>query len=206
MTSATPPLPSSEIQEAIKLLKKGGLIGFPTETYYGLGVDPFNEKALRRLFSIKQRSPKKAVLVLVADQSQVSQLAESIPADFNKLMSAFWPGSLTLVFPGQPHLPKLLTGADGTIGIRQSPNPIARQLLDNFAGPLTATSANRSGAVPATTAAEVKDIFGSKIDLILGKEPTPGGQGSTIVGYNQGIYCIRAGTIPFTDIQNTLSD
>ena len=200
----TAPVHDSQIITAVRLLKQGGLIAFPTETYYGLGVDPFNTEALQRLFKVKQRGADKAVLILVADQSQVKRFADCIPVDFNKLMSAFWPGPLTLVFPARSNVPELLTGGTGTVGIRQSPNPVARQLLQDFSGPITATSANRSGASPATTAAEVEEIFGSEVDLIVDGGATPGGQGSTLVGFDQEIFCIRAGKIPFETIRNSL--
>lgn len=200
----TNPVLDSQIQKAIRLLKQGGLIAFPTETYYGLGVDPFNTKALQRLFKVKRRGADKAVLVLVADQSQVERFADSIPVHFNKLMSAFWPGPLTLVFPARSNVSELLTGGTGTVGIRQSPNPVAIQLLQELAGPITATSANRSGASPATTAAEVEEIFGSEVDLIIDGGATPGGQGSTLVGFDQEIFCIRDGKIPFETIRNSL--
>ena len=200
----TTPAPDSQIKKAVRLLKQGGLIAFPTETYYGLAVDPFNIEALQRLFKVKRRGAEKAVLVLVADQSQVKRFADSIPVDFNILMSAFWAGPLTLVFPARSNVPELLTGGTGTVGIRQSPNSIAIQLLQEFAGPITATSANRSGANPATTAAEVEEIFGSEVDLIVDGGATPGGQGSTLVGFDQEISCIRAGKIPFDTIRNSL--
>ena len=193
-----------QIKEAVRLLKKGGLIAFPTETYYGLGVDPFNKEALKRLFRVKQRNVDKAVLILVADQSQVELLADSVPDYFNKLMADFWPGPLTLVFPARSLLPELLTGGTETVGIRLSPDRTASRLLQEFAGPITATSANRSGALPATTATEVNEIFGSEVDLVLDGGATPGGMGSTLVGYDQGIFCIRPGKIPFETIQNTL--
>jgi L-threonylcarbamoyladenylate synthase len=200
----TPPVPDSQIKKAVRLLKQGGLIAFPTETYYGLGVDPFNTEALQRLFKVKRRGVDKAVLVLVADQFQVKRFADSIPADFNKLMAAFWPGPLTLVFPARSNVTELLTGGTETVGIRQSPNSIAIKLLQEFSGPITATSANRSGATPATTATEVNEIFGSEVDLIIDGGATPGGQGSTLVGFDQEISCIRAGKIPFKTIQNCL--
>jgi len=194
----------SQIREAVRVLKQGGLIAFPTETYYGLGVNPFNPKALQRLFQIKQRTPDKPVLVLVADQSQVSLLAASIPAHFDRLTRAFWPGSLTLVYPARLYLPALLTGGTDTVGIRQSPHPLARRLLVEYRRPITATSANRSGALPATTAIEVEKIFGTAVDLVLDGGPTPGGQGSTLVGENTDVFCIREGKIPFTEIQALL--
>ncbi|WLE97175.1 MAG: L-threonylcarbamoyladenylate synthase [Candidatus Electrothrix communis] len=190
------------LREAACLLRQGGLIAFPTETYYGLGVDPFNVEALARLFAVKQRQPDKAVLVLVAEQAQVTELAAEVPAVLQKLMSHFWPGPLTLVFPGQASLSTLLTGGTGNIGIRHSPHPLASRLLHAFGGPITATSANRSGAPPATTAAEVQESLGAEIDLILDGGTTPGGAGSTLVGYDQDeqLCCLRAGVVAFEDV------
>jgi L-threonylcarbamoyladenylate synthase len=191
---------NSAVKEATRLLKQGGLIAFPTETYYGLGVDPFNEQALQRLFKVKERSPDKAVLVLLPDISQVTLLASSIPAEFIPLMKKYWPGPLTLVFPGRSSLSTLLTGGTGTVGLRQTQEPLAAELLTRYGGPVTATSANKSGMVPATTAAEVKAIFGTEVDLILDGGITPGDRGSTLVGYKHELICLRQGCIPFTQI------
>jgi L-threonylcarbamoyladenylate synthase len=190
------------LSEAARLLRQGGLIAFPTETYYGLGVDPFNAEALQRLFAVKQRQPDKPVLVLVAEQAQVTELVAEVPAVLRRLMAAFWPGPLTLVFPGRSTLPPLLTGGTGNIGIRQSPHPLAADLLRAFGGPITATSANRSGAPPATTAVEIQERLGSEIDLILDGGTTPGGAGSTLVGCDQGqrLCCLRVGVVAFEDV------
>ena len=197
-------LPCSDegLQQAAALLARGGLIAFPTETYYGLGVDPFNTRALERLFAVKQRSPDKAVLVLVNGPAACSPLAAAIPPGFSLLMDRFWPGPLTLVCPARPDLPELLTGGTGTVGIRHSSHRCAEQVVTAFGGPVTATSANRSDRVPATTATEVQAIFGSEIDLVLDGGNTPGGQGSTLVGYDGKPVCIRPGKIDFAEIVN----
>jgi L-threonylcarbamoyladenylate synthase len=197
-----PAIDTAAVKKAVSLLRQGGLIAFPTETYYGLGVDPLNTGALERLFAVKQRAAEKPVLVLVAGEDQVPVLAADIPAPCRRLMACFWPGPLTLVFPARPALPELLTGGTGTIGIRHSPHPLADRLLHAFGGPITATSANRSGAPPATTAAAVKDAFGAEVDLILDGGTTPGGAGSTLVacGPDQQLRCLREGKIPFADI------
>ncbi len=199
--------PDSGIREAVRLLRQGGLIAFPTETYYGLGVDPFNVEALQRLFAVKQRPPDKAVLVLTPGQSQLHLLAAEAPIIFTQLMAAFWPGPLTLVFPALSDLPELLTGGTGTVGIRQTPQPLAARLLHEFAAPITATSANRSGAAPATTAAEVREIFGKEIDFVLDGGTSPGGVGSTLVGCDQEweLCCLRAGRIAFADVLKAVS-
>lgn len=196
-------VPASEAacREAAALLKQGGLIAFPTETYYGLGVDPFNAEALRRLFAAKRRADNKPVLVLVQEQTQVPLLAAETPDALRLLMNRFWPGPLTLVFPAKKNVPELLTGGIGTVGIRHSPDATAAQLLQAFGRPITATSANRSGEAAAVTTAEVEAAFGNELDLILDGGRTPGGAGSTLIGMEAGCpVCFRAGRIPFAEI------
>jgi L-threonylcarbamoyladenylate synthase len=138
---------------------------------------------------------------LVHDQAQVRLLAEKVPAELQRLMDRFWPGPLTVVCPAQKELPALLTGGTGTIGIRQSPNLTAMRLLEEFGGPITATSANRSGAAAAVTAAEVEAIFGKELDLIINGGCTPGGAGSTLVAWDQqGLHCLRKGLISLAEL------
>lgn len=200
------PASDAAFHEAAKLLQQGGLIAFPTETYYGLGVDPFNAEALRRLFTIKRRAGNKPVLVLVKDQEQVSLLAETVPAELQHLMNYFWPGPLTVVCPARADLPELLTGGMNTVGIRQSPEPTAMRLIEAFGRSVTATSANRSGEPAAVTAAEVEAAFNSEIDLIIDGGRTPGGAGSSLVGYDeQGLHCVREGRISFAKILRFLA-
>lgn len=190
-----------EIDKAASLLRAGGIVAFPTETYYGLGVDPLNEEALTRLFQVKDRPALKPVLVLVADREQLGLLAREISATARRLMDRFWPGPLTLVLPARPELSSHLTGGTGTVGVRLSPQPLASELLRIFGGPLTATSANRSGHVPAVTAAEVRAAFGSEVDLILDGGRTPGEKGSTLVGVSGSrITCIREGRLSFAEV------
>lgn len=190
-----------ELAQAASLLRAGGIVAYPTETYYGLGVDPFDDQALHRLFQVKNRPAVKPVLVLVADREQVGMLAREISATARLLMDSFWPGPLTLVLPARTELSPLLTGGTGTVGIRLSPHPLATALLHAFAAPLTATSANRSGQDPAVTAGEVRAAFGGEVGLVLDGGPTPGRMGSTLVGVNGSrVTCIREGRIGFADV------
>lgn len=190
-----------EIEKAASLLRAGGIVAYPTETYYGLGVDPFNEQALARLFKVKNRPSVKPVLVLVADRGQVALLAREISGAALRLMDRFWPGPLTLVLPARSELSPFLTGGTGTVGVRLSPHPAALSLLQAFAAPLTATSANRSGQDPAVTAGEVQTAFGSEVDLILDGGKTPGKKGSTLVGVSGSqVTCIREGCISFARV------
>ncbi len=195
-------LPSEkEFENALDVLRGGGIIAFPTETYYGLGVDIFNETALHALFHLKSRDKTKPILVLVDDLSMLDGIVTEIPGPYEKLIEKYWPGPLTLIFPANPTLSSLITGATGTIGVRMSPHPVASQLCGRWGRPLTATSANLSGDNPASSAEMVKGIFGEKIDYVLDGGDTFGGKCSTVVGIDQQrLCCIRDGQIAFKDI------
>lgn len=194
------------LAKACVTLRAGGVVAFPTETYYGLAVDPFNQEALSRLFALKGRAGDKPVLLIVDNPSQLSTLVAEIPPPFPLLMERFWPGPLTLVFPGAPSLPGMLTGHRGTIGARVSSHPVARQLVRAFGRPLTATSANFSGQPAAVAAGGVLDQLGPEVDAVLDGGETPGGQGSTLLGYQEGKVCLlRAGVIPFAEIEAVLA-
>ena len=201
-----PQVTDEALAQACMVLKAGGVVAFPTETYYGLAVDPFNQAALSRLFALKRRSVNKPVLLIVDNPSQLVNLVAEIPSSFTVLMEKFWPGPLTLVFPGAPSLPEMLTGYRGTIGVRVSSHPVARQLVRAFGQPITATSANLSGHPAAVAASGVRDQLGREVGAILDGGETPGGQGSTLLGYQEGKVCLlRAGVIPFAQIETVLA-
>ena len=196
----------ASLHRAAAILRNGGLVAFPTETYYGLAVDPQHNQALERLFQVKRRRKELPILVLVSGIDQLPLLAREVPLVFQRLIDRFWPGSLTLVCPAQPTLSSLLTGNTGTVGIRQSPDETANWLIKNFGGPITATSANISGFAAAVSAEGVARIFADEIDLILDGGVTPGGRASTLVGIEgTSLRCLREGTIPFADVQACLA-
>ena len=189
------------INQAAAILRDGGLIAFPTETYYGLAVDPFNETALQRLFSIKNRPTVKPVLVLIPSRDDIIRMTDTVPDVAGQLMDRFWPGPLTLIFSARQELSVILTGGTGTVGVRLSPHPVAQGLLQAFGGPLTATSANRSGMRAAVTEAEVIEYFGDEVDMVLAGGRTPGQKPSTLIGFTgNNIACIREGCIPCSEI------
>nr|WP_321467940.1 L-threonylcarbamoyladenylate synthase [uncultured Desulfobulbus sp.] len=189
----------AEFQSAARVLRSGGVVAFPTETYYGLAVDPFQQKAVSRLYQIKQRPGNLPILLLIRDTDQLPMVARSIPPLYQELIRRFWPGSLSLVFPAQSSCSSLLTGGTGTIAVRQSPHPLAHRLLTAFSGPITATSANISGQPAATTALEVHQTFGTLVDLIIDGGKTPGGQGSTLVEIRErNLCCLRQGKVDFS--------
>ncbi len=191
--------------QAAECLQCGGIVAIPTETFYGLAVDPFNEKALQALFRLKRREATKAILVLISDIEKLSLVAGFVPTVYKSLVERFWPGPLTLIFPGAKNLSSLLTGGTGNIGVRISANAIATQLCRVWGKPITATSANISGKLPAQSAHEVKEMFGSSVDIIIDGGITPGEASSTVVGIREGhVELIREGQIDFRLIQQTV--
>jgi L-threonylcarbamoyladenylate synthase len=170
------------LNQAASVVRDGGVIAFPTETFYGLGVTPWDSAAVQRLFALKGRSSASSpILVLIRHRNELESLITEISPSAELLMKACWPGPLTLVFRASSKVPPLLTAGTGTIGIRLSAAASLQRLLDAVGGPLTGTSANRSGALPAVTAQDVQASLGVDVDLILDGGRTPGGFASTVV-------------------------
>ena len=167
------------VAETQKVLKGGGVIAFPTDTFYGLGANPYNTKAVDKIYAIKGRHPNKPLLLLIDSIKKLDDLAEEISEAATKLIESFWPGPLTMLFKPKSTIPKNIT--TGLIGIRQPGNLITRKILAELSFPLTAPSANISGEDPTTTAEQVKDRLGNKVDLILDAGICTGGEPSTLV-------------------------
>lgn len=183
-----------DLQRALDILDKGGCVGLPTDTVYGLGVLPHLEESIARLYEIKKRAPSKAIAILVARPQAADEIAGKVSEYARKWMDAFWPGALTLVFPLKAGLPDVLSG-NRTIGVRMPDHTGALQLLQR-SGPLAVTSANLSGAASAISAAEVLAQLDGQFDLLLDAGVTPGGHSSTVVDCTGSNYRIlREGPI-----------
>lgn len=193
------------ITEAIQALRAGELVVYPTETFYALGADPFSETALARLFDLKGREAGKAIALIAADTASAFLLAREIPPMARRLANLFWPGPLTLVVPARAGLPASLIGPDGGIGVRVSPNLIARALASGLGHPVTATSANLSGHPAAVTVGEVRAAFAEKVKVYLDGGTLAGGAPSTLVGFDRaGFRVIRAGAVSEGEIAAAL--
>ena len=193
------------ISAAVKIIRKGGLIAFPTDTVYGVAADPFNPKALQKIYAAKQRPDEKALPALIGGLDQLGQLVATVNRSVYKIALAFWPGALTLILPKRADVPVELSPYP-TIGIRM-PNLAFTLALLKQTGPLAATSANSSGAPNPTTADDVLTQLGGEIDLILDGGATAGSTASTVVDLTEAeIKILREGPISLSDIQKCISE
>ncbi|MDO9531888.1 MAG: L-threonylcarbamoyladenylate synthase [Deltaproteobacteria bacterium] len=193
--------------EARAVLQRHGIIAVPTETFYGLAVNPFLEEALARLFTLKDRDPGKPVLLLVDGPEMLNQVAREVPGLARRLMEKFWPGPLSIIFPSLPHLDRRLTGGTGTIAVRQPLQALTCRLIAALGFPITGTSANRAGGRPGIRAEEVAREFGDHLDLILEAGPCPGGLPSTIVDVTGALpRLVRAGAIAAAEVAEIMPE
>jgi L-threonylcarbamoyladenylate synthase len=155
----------TKTEQAVKLLRKGSIVAFPTDTVYGIAALPFDKKAVQKLYKIKGRSDKKPIALLVSSKSQVKRFARRIPSKAKQLINKYWPGALTIIFPKKRSVPDFLTSGFITIGIRMPKNKIALKIIKACGGALAVTSANKSGGKPAVSAKEIKGLKG--IDAII---------------------------------------
>jgi L-threonylcarbamoyladenylate synthase len=168
------------IAAAAAVAEAGGLVAFPTESFYGLGADALDSDAVARVFEVKGRPEHKALLVLVDSIDMAAGLAARVSDGARALMARYWPGPLTLVLEAAARVPVGLTGGGSTIGVRMPGHAVARALVRSAGRPITAPSANPSEAPPALTAAAVREYFEGRVELILDGGPTAGGAGSTV--------------------------
>lgn len=176
-----PPRVTTDVGEALAVVRRGGLVAIPTETVYGLAADASNEGAVRRIFAAKGRPEDHPLIVHVADAAALAHWAATVPPAAAVLAEACWPGPLTVLVPRASHVLDVVTGGRPTVGVRVPAHPLTTELLTRFGGGLAAPSANRFGHVSPTTAQHVVDDLGDAVDLVLDGGPCPVGVESTIV-------------------------
>jgi L-threonylcarbamoyladenylate synthase len=195
-----------QVLPAVDILKRGGVVAFPTQGLYGLGADAFNTSAVDRVFAIKKRDSGNPLLVLVPDRAAVSEVAADIPAAALKLMDRFWPGRITIVFKALSRLPENLVAGTGKIGVRVSGHPVARTLVSMFDRPITGTSANFTGRPGCHRIEDFDRRLLEQLDQVLDAGPLAGGQGSTVVDVTSRLpSIIREGVVPRQEILAALS-
>jgi L-threonylcarbamoyladenylate synthase len=194
------------LESAAALILAGGAVAVPTDTLYGLAVDPLSAAAVERVFAIKGRSAERALPLIAADIAQIENYMGPLPPDGRRLAAAYWPGPLTLLLPRPASMPDTLTGGLAQVGVRVPAHAVARGLCRACGRPLTATSANRSGAPASADPDDVARTLGDRVELLLDAGPTPGGMPSTIVSVDEPqARLVRAGAISWDEVQACLA-
>ncbi len=178
--------PPDIIQRAAEVIRRGGLVAFPTETVYGLGANALDPQAVARIFEVKGRPSTSPLIVHVDTEEMARSLAATWPADADRLAEKFWPGPLTIVVEKDPKIPAIVTAGLPTVGLRMPAHPAARALIRAAGVPIAAPSANRFAGVSPTTAAHVRKSLGGKVDFILDGGPTNVGIESTVLSLAAG--------------------
>jgi L-threonylcarbamoyladenylate synthase len=200
-----PDAPSPDIiPEATSCIQQEGVISVATESFYALAAGVEHGAAIQRVVTMKRDRQAKPILLLIGERSQLIPLLSWTPPGAHALIDRFWPGPLTLVLPAASHLSDSLTCGTGTIGIRQ-PRSSGLLTLLRSTGPVTGTSANRSGEKPLQDSVEVEEVFGNDLDLILDSGPSFGGRPSTVLNLVGEIRLLREGPVSSQAIQEVLS-
>jgi L-threonylcarbamoyladenylate synthase len=188
------------LEDAATLIRAGGVVAIPTDTLYGLAADPFSAAAVKRIFAVKGRSAGRGLPLVAADIKQIEEGLGPLPPAARRLAAAYWPGPLTLLVARPSMLPADVTGGREQVGVRVPAHEVARELCRVCGRPLTATSANVSGAPATANPDEVARTL--DVDLLLDAGPTPGGPPSTIVDVSgREIRLVRPGAIPWDEVQ-----
>jgi L-threonylcarbamoyladenylate synthase len=196
----------SQNNRAARVIARGGIIAFRTDTFYGLGADPFNENAVRSIRKLKEREDDKPILVLISDARQIERFIASRSELFDAVTRSYWPGPLTVIGVAHPELPTELTAGSGTIGVRLPDGKRVRDLVHACGGALTATSANLSGSLPARSAEEVQTYFPNGIDLIIDNGDVTVDQPSTVLDLSgPEPRVVREGALLLEQLEEVLS-
>jgi L-threonylcarbamoyladenylate synthase len=196
---------ANKIRIASRIIKKGGLVAFPTETVYGLGADALNPDAVARIFEAKKRPADNPIIVHVGDKDDVYELVRKVPRSAEKLMTQFWPGPLTLILRRSSHVPNITVVGLDTIAIRMPNNNVALALIHQSKVPIAAPSANLAGKPSPTTAQHVIEDLAGRIDAVLDAGPTKIGVESTVIDMTTTVPLIlRPGGTPLEKIKSVL--
>ena len=197
-------LEKSQYKKASKILQNGGLIAFPTETVYGLGVIFDNEQSYERLINVKRRPPEKPVTLMCGSLDDIKKYAY-VNELAQKLIDAFMPGQFTIILKAKENLPSWVVSKEGNVGIRISDDKFVQNLIIETGKPLLVPSANRSGENPCHTSNEVKDSLGNDLDAIIIGESVSNIP-STIVFVDDSVHIIRLGEISESEIKNVIKE
>ena len=201
-----PVSPQADIMNlAAETIAKGGVVLFPTTCLYGLAADAMNEDAVRKIYSIKKRSSKNPILVLVKNHEALEKITASVPPAAARIMKKFWPGNITIVFEAGKKVPSVITAKTGKVGARIPAHSVALSLTERLKNPVTGTSANISEGTGCSAVSDISPEIISHADLILDAGPLKGGIGSTVIDVTVAPpKILREGTAGAVDILNCL--
>jgi len=195
------------VRKAADAIRAGQVVAIPTDTLYGLAVDPFQPDAVHRVFAVKGRDPGRGLPLVAASIEQVERQIGPLPIAGERLAVEFWPGPLTLLLPAPPGLAIEVGAATGSVGVRIPAHDVTRALCRAVGGIVTATSANRSGQPATDDPNVVESKLGTSIEALLDAGKTPGGQASTIVDVSGAeVRLVRAGPVSWEAIDACLRD
>ena len=196
-----------QVEQAIIILKKGGIVACPTDTVYGVVAAINIEPAVARVYQIKGRPHSQALPILLAEKYQIAEVAKIVPPLAQRLADIFWPGALTIVLPKANSVPDIVTGGGKTVAVRIANHPIPTAIIRGLGVPIVGTSANLSGSPSALTADEARTQLGDRVDLIINGGRCPGGRESTIVDLSgETPLILRQGAIPLEEIKQVCSN
>jgi L-threonylcarbamoyladenylate synthase len=191
-----------QIEKGISILRRGGLIAYPTDTVYGLGASAWITWAVEKVYKVKRRPNSMPLPLLLSNVSQISELTDSVPPIAWLLIRTFLPGALTLVLPKSSSVPDIVCGGGTTVAIRIPAHPVPIAVIEGLGAPIVGTSANLSGKASPLTAEEVRSQLGDSIDFIIDGGRCPGGIESTIVDVTRKTPVIlREGSIPKAELE-----
>lgn len=195
------------IREAVRVVRTGGVVAYPTTCLYGLGADAFNPRAIEKVFRIKKRPLDKPLSILIKDRASIVSLVREILPVAQAVMDQFWPGEVTAVFEAGDGLPEALTAGTGKIGIRVPAHPVAAALLDVLDCPLTATSANITGRTSCSNIADLDPRIKAGVDLVLDAGSLRGGIGTTVIDVSvDPPRVLREGAISEADLMEAIDN
>jgi L-threonylcarbamoyladenylate synthase len=193
---------SKDINLAVQYLNQNGIIGFPTETVYGLAGNAYETEAIHKIFNVKKRPTFNPLIVHIKGIEDLEHVAQEIPQMAYELANSFWPGPLTLILKKQPQIPDLVTANYDTVAVRVPNHPIALKLLKHLDFPLVAPSANPFTSISPTSAQHVENYFGNQINMVLDGGECEAGIESTIIGFdNNKVIVYRLGALPLEEIE-----
>lgn len=190
-----------QVRRAAMALRRGEVVAVPTDTVYGLAANPFDRRAVSRVFQLKRRPETKPILLLVDDWRRMAPLIRSAPSVLDTIARKFWPGPLTVILPASSLVPEIITAGTGNVAVRCPRSAFIQALSRSLGSPVTGTSANLSGLAPATTAQEVLRQFGGRLCYVVDGGPARGRRVSTIVDLTGQPRIVRPGAVPRRELE-----